>query len=67
MAVTTIYGNTTPVDAYKELVCLSTDTKPTTNVGNGSLIRELDTGDIYTFTKSGETGTWGKMFSIKEE
>ena len=31
-----------------EMACLSTDTKPT-NVWNGSLCLEMDTGKVYAF------------------
>lgn len=34
-------------------VCLSTDTKPTQNVANGSLLLEMDTGKIYAFDADG--------------
>lgn len=33
-------------------VCLSTDTKPTANMANGSLMLEMDTGDIYAFNEA---------------
>lgn len=33
--------------------CLSTDTKPT-NVGNGSILLEMDTGKTYAFDAEGE-------------
>ena len=39
-----------------EFVGLSTDTKPTDNVLNGSLFLELDTGDMYLF--DGASGDW---------
>lgn len=35
--------------SYKELTGLSTDTKPTKDVGVNSLFLELDTGDFYFF------------------
>lgn len=35
-----------------ESVCLSTDTKPTTGLANGSLCLEMDTGDIYAFNET---------------
>ena len=36
--------------------CLSTDTKPTEGVGNGSVLIEMDTGTIYFFDEAG--GAW---------
>jgi hypothetical protein len=32
-----------------EISCLSTDTKPTQNLVQGSLALEADTGDLYVF------------------
>ena len=32
-----------------EFYCLSTDTKPTENVANGSCLYEMDTGAFYFF------------------
>ncbi len=36
--------------------CLSTDTKPTTGIGNGSVLIEIDTGKSYVFDE--EHTTW---------
>ena len=36
-----------------EAVCLSTDSKPTTGIANGSLVLEMDTGKIYVFNEAG--------------
>lgn len=33
--------------------CLSTDTKPTTDIANGSILIEMDTGSIYMFNEAG--------------
>lgn len=38
-----------------ESVCLSTDSKPTTGIANGSLVLEMDTGKIYAFNEAGST------------
>ena len=38
-----------------ESVCLSTDSKPTTGIANGSLCLEMDTGKIYAFNEAGST------------
>lgn len=37
-----------------EIYCLSTDTQPT-NVPNGSICIEMDTGKIYFFDAAGST------------
>ena len=39
--------------------CLSTDTKPTTDIANGSILIEMDTGDIYMFNET--AGAWVKV------
>lgn len=36
--------------------CLSTDTKPTEHIANGSTCLEIDTGDLYVF--DAENGEW---------
>lgn len=41
-------------DVLIESACLSTDTKPTEGIANGSLCLEMDTGKIYAFNKAGE-------------
>lgn len=46
---TTFYGEKNRIEA----VCLSTDTKPTTGIANGSLVLEMDTGKIYAFNEAG--------------
>ena len=38
---------------------LSTDTKPTENVVNGSAYIEIDTGKVYLFDATGET--WNEI------
>lgn len=38
--------------------CLSTDTKPTI-YANGSILLEMDTGDVYMFNETGST--WVKV------
>lgn len=42
-----------------EAACLSTDSKPTTGIANGSLLLEMDTGDIYAFNEAGSA--WVKL------
>lgn len=39
--------------------CLSTDTKPTDDIANGSQLIEIDTGDVYLFNEAAET--WVKQ------
>lgn len=37
----------------KEGSCMSTDTKPT-DVANGSILKEMDTGTVYMYDEAGE-------------
>jgi hypothetical protein len=37
-----------------QYVGLSTDTKPTTNVANGSIFFEMNTGKIFMFNEAGD-------------
>lgn len=39
----------------RRLIGLSTDEKPTEEVGNGSIFTEIDTGKTYLFNEEGET------------
>lgn len=39
--------------------CLSTDTKPTEHIANGSTCLEIDTGDLYVF--DAENGVWNAI------
>lgn len=41
---------------FREGVCLSTDTKPTSGMANGSKLEEMDTGAIYRFDC--DSGDW---------
>lgn len=48
---------------YREYSGLSTDsTKPTSDVANGSLFLEMDTGDVYAYDEEGET--WLKIAAL---
>ena len=47
-----------PSKMIVQLELLSTDTKPT-DVANGSLALEIDTGDVYAFDEVGEE--WNKI------
>lgn len=38
-----------------EAVCLSTDSKPTTGIANGSVCIEMNTGKIYMYNETGST------------
>lgn len=40
-------------DRYIEAVCLSTDSKPTEGVQNGSIVIEMDTGKLYMYNEAG--------------
>lgn len=42
----------TTANNKNDLMCLSTDTKPTTNVYPNTLLLELDTGKFYYFNGS---------------
>lgn len=45
-------NNPNKAQTVKTFAGLSTDTKPTTNVENGSTFLEMDTGDLYVFDKT---------------
>ena len=40
---------------YIEAVCLSSDTKPTAGIANGSVLIEMDTKALYFFDKTNST------------
>lgn len=46
-----------------EGACESTDTKPTTDIATGSIMIEVDTGDVFFFSE--KTGTWIPQFSFQ--
>ena len=48
---------------YFEFAGLSTDTKPTSGVGTGSIFVEVDTGTVFFFDEDG--GTWVEQFSFQ--
>lgn len=56
--ITASYNNG---DVLIEAACLSTDTKPTDGIANGSSCIEMDTGDKYMFDEAG--GQWIKLGS----
>lgn len=43
-------------------VCLSTDTKPTVSVTNGSRLLEMDTGKTYIYDE--ENATWEEVSMV---
>ena len=51
----TAYGGGAGGKQLVEITCLSTDTKPTENIMNGSTCIEMDTGKIYFFDEAGAT------------
>ena len=54
--ITASYNNG---DVLIEAACLSTDTKPTDGIANGSACIEMDTGDVYMFNEA--SSTWVKV------
>ena len=42
-----------------DIACLSTDTKPTTGIMNGSMLIEVNTGKLYVFDES--ASTWNEI------
>lgn len=49
--------------AAREYSCLSTDEKPVSGVGNGSILVEIDTGKVYFFDAAGSQ--WVEQFSFQ--
>lgn len=49
--------------SYKEISCLSTDTKPTGGMVTGSLALEVDTGNVYAYDETSD-GTWNKIAEL---
>ena len=52
MFTSTKYANKD--QSAKDYVCLSTDTKPTDGIVNGSMCLEMDTGKFYAYDAAGE-------------
>lgn len=48
---------------YCEGFCLSTDSKPTEGIGNGSILCEIDTGKVFFFNET--AGAWVEQFSFQ--
>ena len=53
MFTSTKYAN--KEQSAKDYVCVSTDTKPTDGITNGSMCLEMDTGKIYAFNEAAST------------
>ena len=47
------------VYTLQKYVCISTDTKPTTGVPNGSLLLEMDTQKVYVYDS--DNVTWQEV------
>lgn len=65
MITFTVHNPPTEQKAYKEGFCLSTDTKPSTDLVNGSILVEIDTGTVFFFDEEG--GEWVEQFSFQGE
>ena len=67
MAVDFIQNRNAAVDyegnAYVEIACLSTDTKPTGNFLTGSILTEVNTGKVYFYNRAG--AAWVEQFSFQ--
>ena len=55
----------TTTNMSMEYVGLSTDTKPTNGVPNGSTFIEIDTGDVYFYDATENGAGWVKQFSFQ--
>lgn len=49
-------------DEYVEISCLSSDTKPTSGIINGSIAQEVDTGKVYFYNEA--ANTWVEQFAF---
>lgn len=48
---------------YIEGFCLSTDTKPTEDIAEGSILTEVNTGKVFFYNATAET--WVEQFSFQ--
>jgi len=48
-----------------EGACESTDDKPTVDIATGSIMIEVDTGEVFFFSE--KTGDWVPQFSFQSE
>lgn len=51
--VTVLEGYPSGSGRYVEMVGLSTDSKPTENISNGSVFMEINTGKAFLFNEEG--------------
>ncbi len=56
-------NNGTEVKNVCEVWCVSTDTKPTTGLANGSIAVEIDTGKVFFFNEA--DSSWVEQFSFQ--
>ena len=64
MVRATFIGNNDGQSAYMELTGLSTDSKPTTGLFNGSIFVEVNTGKVFFFNEA--SSTWVEQFSFQD-
>lgn len=51
---------------YREIACLSTDTKPTDGLITGSILTEVDTGNVFFYDETAEASDpWIEQFSFQ--
>ena len=58
-----VSGGEVTVKNVVEVFCLSTDSKPTDYVADGSIAVEIDTGKVYFFNEASEA--WVEQFSFQ--
>lgn len=53
---------------YVEIAGDNTETKPTELIASGSIFLEVDTGDLYVFDESANSGAgeWSKFKTVKD-
>ena len=66
MVRTIIVGSHVQGDAVLSQIegsCLSSDTKPTAGIANGSIFVEVDTGKVFFYNEAGNA--WVEQFSLQ--
>lgn len=58
-----VYNDGDEVKYLQTGSCLSTDTKPTAGIANGSIIVESDTGTVFFYNEDDEE--WVEQFSFQ--
>lgn len=53
------YGENGGAITYGEGSCLSTDVKPTSGIGNGSTLLEMNTSKVFAFNQ--DAGAWVQL------